>query len=197
MWGIVFIESAERKIPINYAKRVIKNRVYGGQSSFLPLKVNVSGVIPLIFASSLLAFPSSLTAFVSTPWVQSFGQQLVPGRLLYNFVFSILIFFFCFFYVAIQFNPLKISEDLKQGGGFIPGVRPGQSLPFFFGGTALLIVVSVALDTAKQVETFLIYQNYDGFIKKSRKRKLIWKIQNYIIDDQELIAVQKIEPKVC
>ena len=152
VWGIVFVESAERKIPINYAKRVIKNRVYGGQSSFLPLKVNVSGVIPLIFASSLLAFPSSLTAFVSTPWVQSFGQQLVPGRLLYNFVFSIFIFFFCFFYVAIQFNPLKISEDLKQGGGFIPGVRPGQRTAEYlnliltritFGGAVYLCVVSI------------------------------------------------------
>ena len=97
IWGIIFVESAERKIPINYAKKVIKNRVYGGQSSFLPLKINVSGVIPLIFASSLLAFPSSLTAFVATPWVQSLGQQLAPGRLLYTVIFSLLIFFFLFF----------------------------------------------------------------------------------------------------
>ena len=206
IWGIIFVESAERKIPINYAKKVIKNRVYGGQSSFLPLKVNVSGVIPLIFASSLLAFPSSLTAFVATPWVQSLGQQLAPGRLLYTVIFSLLIFFFCFFYVAIQFNPVKISEDLKQGGGFIPGVRPGAktaeylnliltrltfggaaylcivsilpnilyasfSLPFFFGGAALLIVVAVALDISKQVETFLVYQNYEGFMKKHSKKR--------------------------
>ncbi len=206
VWGVIFVESAERKIPVHYAKKVIQNKMYGGQSSYLPLKVNVSGVIPLIFASSLLAFPSSLTAFVSTPWVQSFGQQLIPGKFLYSVIFSVLIFFFCFFYVAIQFNPIKISEDLKQGGGFIPGVRPGQrtanylnliltrltvggavylcaislfpsffysffSLPFFFGGAALLIVVSVALDTSKQVETFLVYQNYEGFIKKKRKKK--------------------------
>ena len=206
VWGVVFVESAERKIPVNYAKKVIRNKMYGGQASYLPFKVNVSGVIPLIFASSLLAFPSSLTAFVQTPWIQSFGQQLAPGRLLYSIVFSILIFFFSFFYVAIQYNPLKISEDLKQGGGFIPGVRPGQrtadylnliltrltvggasylciislfpnilystfNIPFFFGGAALLIVVSVALDTSKQVETFLVYQNYEGFIKKKRKKK--------------------------
>lgn len=206
VWAIIFIESAERKIPINYAKKVIRNKVYGGQTSFLPLKINVSGVIPLIFASSLLAFPSSLTAFVDTPWVQSFGQQLAPGMLLYTIVFSVLIFFFCFFYVAIQFNPIKISEDLKQGGGFIPGVRPGQktadylnliltrltiggaaylcivsilpnllyssfNLPFFFGGAAVLIVVGVSLDTSKQIETFLVYQNYEGFIKKQRKKK--------------------------
>lgn len=206
VWGVVFVESAERKIPVNYAKKVIRNKMYGGQSSYLPFKVNVSGVIPLIFASSLLAFPSSLTAFVTTPWVQSIGQQLVPGRFLHSVIFSILIFFFSFFYVAIQYNPLKISEDLKQGGGFIPGVRPGQrtadylnliltrltvggavylciisllpnflyrafSLPFFFGGAALLIVVNVALDTVKQVETFLVYQNYEGFIKKKRKKK--------------------------
>jgi preprotein translocase subunit SecY len=206
VWGVVFVESAERKIPVNYAKKVIRNRMYGGQSSYLPFKVNVSGVIPLIFASSLLAFPSSLTAFVTTPWVQSFGQQLVPGEILHSIIFSILIFFFAFFYVAIQYNPLKISEDLKQGGGFVPGVRPGQktadylnliltrltvggaiylcvislipnflynafNLPFFFGGAALLIVVSVALDTVKQVETFLVYQNYEGFIKKKRKKK--------------------------
>lgn len=206
IWGVVFVESAERKIPVNYAKKVIRNKMYGGQSSYLPFKVNVSGVIPLIFASSLLAFPSSITAFVQTPWVQSFGQQLAPGKILYSIIFSVLIFFFSFFYVAIQYNPLKISEDLKQGGGFIPGVRPGQrtadylnliltrltvggasylciislfpnilynvfNIPFFFGGAALLIVVSVALDTSKQVETFLVYQNYEGFIKKKRKKK--------------------------
>ena len=202
--GIVYVETALRKIPIQYARRMRGNRMYGGQNTFLPLKINPSGVIPPIFASSILAFPASLAAFVQTPWVQSLGEQLTPGRLLYNIIFVFFIFFFCFFYTSIQFNPIKISENLKEQGGFVPGVRPGKktaeylnlvlsrlifggaiylsiiciipsvlynslSIPFFFGGTAVLIVVGVALDLSNQMETFLVNQNYDSLLKKKRK----------------------------
>lgn len=203
--AVVFMETANRKIPVQYARRMQGRKMYGGQATHLPLKINASGVIPPIFASSLLAFPATITAFVQTAWVQSIGSQLTPERLLYNVLFIILIFFFCFFYTAIQFNPIKISEELKGHGGFIPGVRPGKKtaeflnlvlsrltfggavylsmvcvlpsvlyvfleVPFFFGGTALLIVVGVALDTSNQIETFLLHQNYDGFIQKYKQK---------------------------
>lgn len=205
MIAVIFMETANRKIPVQYAQRMQGRKMYGGQATHLPLKINASGVIPPIFASSLLAFPATITAFVQTAWVQSIGAQLTPERLLYNVLFVLLIFFFCFFYTAIQFNPIKISEELKSHGGFIPGVRPGKKtaeflnlvlsrltfggatylslvcvlpsvlyvfleVPFFFGGTALLIVVGVALDTSNQIETFLLHQNYDGFIQKYKNK---------------------------
>jgi preprotein translocase subunit SecY len=204
---VIYFETANRKVPVQYARRQQGRGVpTGGQFSHLPLKINASGVIPPIFASSILAFPATITGFTSIDWVKSIGDQLLPGRLLYNVVFVILIFFFCFFYTAIQYNPLKIAEEMKRYGGFVPGIRPGKKtadylnmvltrltfggaiylsvicvlpsilysyfqVPFYFGGTAVLIVVSVALDMILQVETFLLNQNYDGFIRKSKKRK--------------------------
>lgn len=204
--SVIFFETANRKLPVQYAKRQQGNRMVGGQYSHLPLKINAAGVIPPIFASSLLAFPATITGFTQIEWVQSLGDQLTPGRLLYNMIFVALIFFFCFFYTAIQYNPIKIAEELKRHGGFIPGIRPGNKtaeyinqvltrltfggaiylsvicvlpsilyvyfkVPFSFGGTAVLIVVGVALDLVMQIETFLLNQNYDGFIKKSKKRR--------------------------
>lgn len=203
---VIYVETANRKIPIQYARRQQGRRVYGGQTTYLPLKINSANVIPPIFASSLLNFPTAITAFTSIEWLQRFGNNLMPGRLLYNVIFVILIFFFCFFYTAITYNPVKIADEIKRAGGFIPGIRPGSktaaylnnvlqrltfggaiylsticvvpsiliayfNVPFYFGGTALLIVVGVALDTNVQVETFLLNQNYDGFIRKSKKRR--------------------------
>jgi len=203
---VIYFETANRKIPIQYARRQQGKRTIGGQFSHLPLKINASGVIPPIFASSILSFPATLTSFASSEWLQSIGNSLMPGQLFYNLIFVVLIFFFCFFYTAIQYNPMKIAEELKRNGGFIPGIRPGPktaeylnlvltrltfggaiylsaicvlpsilyawfNVPFFFGGTAVLIVVGVAMDTVSQIETFLLNRNYDGFIKKSKKRR--------------------------
>jgi preprotein translocase subunit SecY len=203
---VIFFETAQRKIAVQYARRQQGRRTVGGQFSHLPLKINASGVIPPIFASSILAFPATITGFSSSEWVQAIGNNLTPGRIMYNIIFVILIFFFCFFYTAIQYNPLKIAEELKRHGGFIPGIRPGKktaeylnlvltrltfggaiylslicvlpsvlyswfNVPFYFGGTAVLIVVGVAMDTVTQMETFLLNRNYDGFIKKSKKRR--------------------------
>jgi len=207
MFAVIFMETAYRKIPVQYAKRVQGNRMYGGQASHLPLKINSSGVIPPIFASSILAFPATITGFIAVPWVQAISGQLLPGRFLYSVLFVTMIFFFCFFYTAIQFNPVKISDEMKRHGGYIPGVRPGKktaeylnlvltrltfggaiylaavcilpsilfvlfNVPFSFGGTALLIVVGVGLDLVNQIETFLLNQSYDGFMKKTRKRRV-------------------------
>jgi len=204
--AVIFVETANRKIPIQYARRQQGNRVFGGQFTHLPLKINSANVIPPIFASSILMFPATITSFTNVEWIQRMGSGLVPGRFFYNILFVMLIFFFCFFYTAIQYNPVKIAEEIKRGGGFIPGIRPGNktavylnnvlqrltfggaiylssvcvlpsilityfNVPFYFGGTALLIVVGVAIDTNAQIETFLLNQNYDGFIKKSKKRK--------------------------
>jgi preprotein translocase subunit SecY len=203
---VIYIETANRKVPIQYARRQQKNRVFGGQFTHLPLKINSANVIPPIFASSILVFPSTITSFASVEWLVRFGQSLTPGRMLYNILFVLLIFFFCFFYTAIQYNPNKIAEEIRRGGGFIPGIRPGKktatylnnvlqrltfggaiylslvclvptvlisyfNVPFYFGGTSLLILVGVAIDTNSQVETFLLNQNYDGFIQKSKRRK--------------------------
>lgn len=204
--AVIFFETANRKIPVQYARRQQGRKVFGGQFSHLPLKINAAGVIPPIFASSILAFPATITGFSSNEWVQAIGNNLIPGRLFYNLVFVALIFFFCFFYTAIQYNPIKIAEELKRHGGFIPGIRPGKKtaeylnlvltrltfggaiylsvicvlpsilyfylkVPFSFGGTAVLIVVGVALDTMMQIETFLLNKNYDGFTKKSKNRR--------------------------
>jgi preprotein translocase subunit SecY len=204
--AVIFVETANRKIPIQYARRQQGNRVFGGQFTHLPLKINSANVIPPIFASSILMFPATITSFTNVEWIQRAGNSLVPGRFFYNVLFVMMIFFFCFFYTAIQYNPVKIAEEIKRGGGFIPGIRPGNktavylnnvlqrltfggaiylsavcvlptvlityfNVPFYFGGTALLIVVGVAIDTNAQIETFLLNQNYDGFIKKSKKRK--------------------------
>jgi preprotein translocase subunit SecY len=202
---IVFVERGQRKIPIQYAKRVVGRKVYGGQSTHLPLKVNTAGVIPPIFASSVLMFPATIAGFTDIPWVVSIAGQLSPGTILYTLIYVGMIFFFCYFYTAIIFNPVDIADNLKKYGGFIPGVRPGQrtseyiyrvlaritfggavylsavcvlpdilrgqfNVPFYFGGTSLLIVVGVALDTVSQIESHLITRSYEGFLKKGKVR---------------------------
>ncbi len=200
--GIVYIETAQRRIPIQYARRVQGRRVYGGQSSHLPLKINTSGVIPPIFASSILIFPATIAQFI--PKFKDIATAyLTPGSLVYSALYVILIFFFCYFYTAVTFNPVDVADNLRKYGGFIPGIRPGRftaeyidrvlsritlggavyvslvcilptlliarfNVPFVFGGTALLIVVGVALDTVAQIETHLLTRNYEGFMKRGR-----------------------------
>jgi len=203
--GIIYMERGQRKIPVQYAKRVVGRKVYGGQSTHLPLKINTSGVIPPIFASSIIMFPATVAGFVAVPWVQSFARQLSPGTVLYTTLYIGMIFFFAYFYTAIIFNPVDIADNLKKYGGYIPGIRPGQktseyiyrvlsrltfvgafylatvciipeiliqrfNVPFYFGGTSLLIAVGVALDTVSQIESHLVTRSYDGFLKKGRIR---------------------------
>ena len=202
---IVFIERGQRKIPVQYAKRVVGNKVYGGQSSHLPLKINTSGVIPPIFASSIIMFPATIAGFIAIPWVQGIARELSPGTILHTLLYVSMIFFFAYFYTAVVFNPVDVADNLKKQGGFIPGIRPGQktvdyiyhvlsrltfvgavylavvcilpeilikkfNVPFYFGGTSLLIVVGVALDTVSQVETHLVTRSYEGFLKRGRVR---------------------------
>jgi len=203
--GIVFIERGQRKIPVQYAKRVVGRKVFGGQTTYLPLKINTSGVIPPIFASSIIMFPATVAGFISIPWVQGIAKQLSPGTAMYTTLYVGLIFFFSYFYTAVIFNPVDIADNLQKHGGFIPGIRPGQktseyiyrvltrltfigavylaivcvmpelligkfNLPFYFGGTSLLIAVGVALDTASQIESHLVTRSYEGFLKKGRLR---------------------------
>lgn len=196
---IVYFERAQRRIPVQYAKRVVGRQMMQGASSFLPLKVNSAGVIPPIFASSILMFPATLANFMpASTTVSSIVSSLVPGRLLYNFFYVALIVFFAYFYTAVTFNPVDVADNLKKNGGFVPGVRAGKktaeyidrvlsritfggalyiaavcvlpsylqagfNVPFYFGGTALLIVVGVAMDTANQIESHLITRSYEGF----------------------------------
>ena len=202
---IVFMERGQRKIPIQYAKRVVGRKVYGGQNTHLPLKVNTAGVIPPIFASSIIMFPATIAGFIAIPWVQSFASQLAPGTILYTMIYVSMIFFFCYFYTSITFNPVDIADNLKKYGGFVPGIRPGQNtsdyiyhvltritfggavylslvcilpdilrgyfnVPFYFGGTSILIVVGVGLDTMSQIESHLVTRSYDGFLKKCKVR---------------------------
>jgi preprotein translocase subunit SecY len=202
---IVFTEGGQRKIPIQYAKRVVGRKMFGGQSAHLPLKVNTSGVIPPIFASSIIMFPATLAQFIDHPWMQMVSASLTPGNLVYSLVFIGAIFFFCYFYTAVIFNPVDVADNMKKNGGFIPGIRPGAktsefidqtlsrltfygaiylsivcilpdylikyfNIPFYFGGTSLLIVVGVSLDTMQQIESHLVMRNYDGFVKKGRLR---------------------------
>jgi preprotein translocase subunit SecY len=203
--AIIFIERGQRRIPVNYAKRQVGRRMYGGQSSHLPLKVNTAGVIPPIFASSLLVFPTTITQFVDHPYARAASDYMAPGTWMYTGLFVGLIIFFCYFYTAVTFNTSDVAENMKKFGGFIPGIRPGQrtadyidrvlsritlggavyvaavcvlptiligyfNVPFFFGGTALLIVVGVALDTVAQMETHLLTRSYQGFMRKGRLR---------------------------
>jgi preprotein translocase subunit SecY len=198
---IVYVETGQRRIPVQYARRVVGRRVYGGQASHLPLKVNTSGVIPPIFASSLLIMPATVASFV--PALKDWSVYLTPGGLVYNIAYVGLIFFFCYFYTAVTFNPVDVADNLKKYGGFIPGIRPGRftadyidrvlsritlggaiyvsavcvlptlltqrfNVPFYFGGTALLIVVGVALDSVAQIETHLLTRNYEGFMRRGR-----------------------------
>lgn len=202
---IVFCETSQRRIPIQYAKRVVGRRVYGGQSSHLPLKINVSGVIPPIFASSIMMFPATIGGFIQIDWVQQASAALQPGTVYYYLIYTAMIVFFCFFYTAVTFKPDDVAENLKKNGGFVPGIRPGKktaefidkvltrltvvgaiylsavcvlptimiskfNIPFYFGGTALLIVVGVAIDTISQVESHLHMRNYEGFMKQGKIR---------------------------
>jgi preprotein translocase subunit SecY len=200
---IIFFETAQRRIPIQYAKRVVGRKVYGGQSSHLPLKINVAGVIPPIFASSIMMFPATIGGLIQIDWIQKVSASLSPGTIYYYILFTAFIVFFCFFYTAVTFNPVDVAENLKKHGGFIPGIRPGKktsdfidkaltrltvigaiyvsvicvlptvlisryNVPFYFGGTALLIVVGVAIDTIAQIESHMVMRNYEGFMKKGR-----------------------------
>jgi len=200
---IIFMERGQRKIPVQYAKRVVGRKMYGGQSTHLPLKVNTAGVIPPIFASSILMFPATIAGFIKNPIMEAIANTFAPGRALYTVLYVGLIIFFCYFYTAIQFNPIDVADNLKKYGGFIPGIRPGRrtseyidrvlsritfggaiylsmvcvmpeilyrifNVPFYFGGTGLLIVIGVALDTVTQIETHLVTRHYEGFLKKGR-----------------------------
>ena len=200
---VVFVESARRKIPVQYAKRVVGRRVYGGQMTHIPLKINTAGVIPPIFASSLIAFPATIAGFITVPWVQAIAQSLSPGSFFYTMIYATLIIFFAYFYTAVVLNPVDMADNIKKYGGFIPGIRPGQrtadyiyrvmsrltfvgalyltlvsilpefmisytNVPFYFGGTSLLIVVVVAMDTAQQIETHMISRDYEGFMRRGR-----------------------------
>lgn len=200
---IIFCETAQRRIPIQYAKRVVGRRQYGGQRTHLPLKLNMSGVIPPIFASSIMMFPATIGGMIKIDWVQQVSALMQWGSILHTILFVGLIVFFCFFYTAVTFNPVDVAENLKKNGGFIPGVRPGKktsdfidrimvrltvigaiyvsaicvlptvlikelNVPFYFGGTALLIVVGVAIDTISQIESHTMMRSYDGFLKSGR-----------------------------
>ena len=196
---IIYMEQAQRRIPVQYAKRVVGRKMYGGQSSHLPLKVNTAGVIPPIFASSIIMFPATLANFINLPMMQTVAAAMSPGTIVYNLIYVGFIIFFCFFYTAVTFNPDDVAENMKKNGGYIPGIRPGKrtaeyvdkvltritmggaiyvsavcvlptmlmtkfNVPFYFGGTALLIVVGVSIDTIAQIESHLITRNYEGFL---------------------------------
>ena len=226
---IVFVERAQRRIPVQYAKRVVGRRVYGGQNTYLPLRVNTGGVIPIIFAISIIQLPSYLATLIGADWTQKVASSLGQGQPLYVLLYAFGILFFCYFYTSIVFNPTDTADNMRKYGGFIPGIRPGKktadyidtvlsrltilgavyltfvallpdflargfrfaSLPwigarletmlprffsegfgfnFYFGGTSLLIVVGVAMDTVQQVESKLVEHHYTGFLKKSRIR---------------------------
>jgi preprotein translocase subunit SecY len=231
--AVVFVERGQRKIPVQYAKRVVGRRVYGGQATHLPLRVNSGGVIPVIFAASIVSIPSTLGMVMPYAWMKNLSSQLTQGMPLYNLLYIVGIIFFCFFYVSIIFNPMEVADNIRKYGGYIPGIRPGHKtaeyidrilsrltlagsiylvlicllpeflitgfkvqpipfigpklddwlntlnlswlttglgVPFYFGGTSLLIVVGVAMDTIQQIESQLIMRHYDGFLKKGRIR---------------------------
>jgi len=207
--AVVLITQGQRKIPIQYAKRVVGRKIYGGQSTFIPLRVNQAGVIPIIFAQSIIMFPATIAGLVPSHAIQSVANALMRGQLLYNCLYSLLIVFFCYFYTAITFNPVDVANNMKKYGGFVPGIRPGKQtaeyldfimtritlpgamflaiiavlptiisrsmkIPYlvasFFGGTGLLIIVGVMLDTMRQVESHLLMRHYEGFMKRGHVR---------------------------
>ena len=198
--AIIFVERGQRRIPIQYAKRVTGMRSGGGKGSHLPLKVNMSGVIPPIFASSIIMFPATVAGLVDIPWIQKIASYMMPSHILYNLAYVGFIVFFCYFYTAITFNPVDVADNIRKQGGYVPGLRPGSqtaefidavlsrltfagaiyvsavcvlptflinqfNVPFYFGGTSLLIVVGVGLDTVAQIEAHLISRSYEGFMK--------------------------------
>jgi preprotein translocase subunit SecY len=203
---VVFVERALRKIQVNYAKRQVGNKVYAGQQSFLPLKLNMSGVIPPIFASSIILFPATVAQWVgaseNTIWLRDLAATLAPGQPVHELLYASAIVFFCFFYTALQYNPKDTAENLKKSGAFIPGYRPGdqtakyiekitlrltligsaylvvvcfipnfliawKNVPFYFGGTSLLIIVVVTMDFMAQVQAYLMSQQYESLLKKA------------------------------
>jgi preprotein translocase subunit SecY len=226
---IVYVERAQRRIPVQYAKRVVGRRIYGGQNTYLPLRVNTGGVIPIIFAVSIIQFPQYIASAFKSDIMKRIAEQLSMGQPLYNLIYGAAIVFFCYFYISIIFNPNDTADNMRKYGGFIPGIRPGKAtseyidnvltritligalylvvvalipefllmgfkvqsipaigpwldahipafvtqglgVPFYFGGTSLLIVVGVAMDTVQQIESQLVMRNYDGFLKKGRIR---------------------------
>ena len=204
--GIVFMETAQRRVPIQYPKQIKGRKVYGGQSTHLPLKINISGVIPPIFASSIIVFPATIAQFFpDVGFMKSIANALHPRGIAYNAIYVLAIIFFTYFYTAVIFNPLDVAENLKKNGGYVPGIRPGKAtaeyldkvlsrltfigaiylcvvcvlpilltakanVPFYFGGTSLLIVIGVSLDTMSQIESHLISRQYDGLLKTGRIR---------------------------
>jgi preprotein translocase subunit SecY len=205
--AVILITQGQRKIPVQYARRIVGRKIMGGQSTYIPLKVDTAGVIAIIFAQSIILFPATLASFIPNPTFQRLAQGLIRGHLLYTGLYATLIIFFCYFYTAIVFNPVDLSDNMKKYGGFIPGIRPGVStaeyldfimtritlagaifiaiiaifpdfimawlkVPYlvasFFGGTGILIVVGVMLDTIKQIESHLFMHNYEGFLKTGR-----------------------------
>lgn len=199
--AIVFVEGGQRRIPVQYAKRIVGRKMYGGQTTHLPLKVNSAGVIPPIFASSVIMFPATIANFAPQSWIKDIASYLLPGKVGYELLYVAFIFFFCFFYTAVTFKPDDVADNMKKFGGYVPGIRPGKktaeyiedilekltfsgaiyvsivcvlpsvlisqfNIPFYFGGTALLIVVGVAMDTASQIESHLLTRQYEGFMKK-------------------------------
>jgi preprotein translocase subunit SecY len=205
-WGVVFIERGQRKILVNYAKRQVGNKVYGGQSSHLPLKLNMSGVMPPIFASSIILLPATIASWLGTGdsmrWLKNIGDALHPGQPIYILAYSAAIIFFCFFYTAMVFNSRETADNLKKSGAFIPGIRPGDqtarhidrilgrltlvgagyitlvclvpellhlrwNVPFYFGGTSLLIIVVVTMDFWSQVQSYVMSQQYESLLKKA------------------------------
>jgi preprotein translocase subunit SecY len=201
---IVFMERGQRRIPVQYAKRIIGRKMYGGASTHLPLKINSAGVIPPIFASSMLMFPATIAPFIGDkdiPWLQYIVNLLSWGHPVQILIYVVLIIFFCYFYTAVQYNPVDVADNMKKNGGFVPGIRAGKNtaeyidrvltrltlsgaiyvsavcvlpmlltqylnIPFSFGGTALLIVVGVAMDTSTQIESHMLTRHYEGFMKK-------------------------------
>ncbi len=203
--GCIILQEGQRRLPVRYAKRVIGNKIYGGQSTFIPLRVNSAGVIPIIFASSVLLFPTTIARFFSASFAQTISKVLSTSSQIYMILYVLLIIFFTYFYTAVVFNPIEVANNLKKYGGFIPGIRPGRPtadyiervlsrvtlggaiflavialLPslltqmlgittFYFGGTAVLIVVGVALETVQQIEAQLLMRHYEGLVRRKGK----------------------------
>ncbi|MBI3614927.1 MAG: preprotein translocase subunit SecY [Candidatus Omnitrophica bacterium] len=207
--AVIAITQAQRRVPVQYARRIVGRKVYGGQASYIPIRVNHAGVIPIIFAQSIILFPATVAGFTGIQALNRFSHWLTRGQILYTVLYTLLIVFFAYFYTAIAFNPVDVADNMKKFGGFVPGIRPGRptaeffdrlltritlpgavflavvavfpdmvgrwlGIPYlvasFFGGTSLLIIVGVMLDTMRQVESFLLMRNYEGFLTHGRLR---------------------------